>query len=1190
MLHSVVGVAWKRLVRPLMGSAHAEELGAAVDLRFPELHESIATLISIKSQTASNSESGSDWMQNRLEQQVQSQIDSIHPTEVVRGRPAIKRWGMAAISVMAILIPLLLWPSGSQLLLQRFAMPFANLAAPTNLYFQVPLGSRTVAANSDVQFLAIPHWRTGGGGRVPNDVTVEIEVPGGSSEYLQMEYDDRDAQFSASLADIRNSFRYRICGGGATTEWFALTVADPPRVLTAVLQATPPTYSGRPIETFDGIVGEMHVFQNSAIDIELTFNKPIQKVEIDWETWIPILVPEDTAAERSDFNMITPATLSADGRSARLQFNAIASGQFDFRIEDPLGLTNPKQTLRHLIVTTDAPPKLIVTGITDGLAVRPDDVLPLNCLVTDDVGVGELQLHLQKNADTAAIEQADGFVRGVMRAAHDFHIDLKSLGVAEGDLLTLKIKAADERPIPGPQEVWQGPWTIRISESAEAIGQKALREADQKLVEALRGIENQLLQDAHKADALRDQLTQESNDGRRQAIRALSENEQTQGRKLQSLAEQTATHPLMKSQAEKLTQLAQEMRRDIANTLEAAAVATEQESALRDMQESINELNRIREELHRATDDIEQAAQLEQELAELNRLALEARQLAHDSQKLQQQRESVSPKAGQSEADRQATLAETQRQLQQEQQELTSDLGKLLQRRKELLQAAREAELDRAAKIAEQTGRLAQQQQQLAEGITEHASDEPDDSAKTVKGDRPDESDVGEKLLNDLAKMTAAARETAESVHAEDVEAAAAKQDSDQAAERADEALRHASAGQFRRAAERMRDAAGASGQAADQIPAAEQQDLRERLQQQRDNFNRLSKVVEQLEENSPAKVAAQTSTQQSVADAAALLPESMRELAERLSIPELGLQNQAAPAAEAVQAAQNAARSGEAATELLNKTQLQQAGEDSRDASKHLQRAAALAEQAAEGHREPDAIIPADVGESVSDALHSLKRAEKMIDEESGQRAVAAANESNPADAEGQSGAEGQPGSEEQPGSEATPGNDQSGDSGENSDKPGETEPGQGQSNGGQPGQQRAGHPQGKPGSAGGKGQQAKSAEQLEKAAKSLNAAARGALPRQFAPGQLSADSDGASGEPAAEGHVSEFDGQSPGATRRNGGGRRWGGLNDALDDDVSDAGKEVLDTEYSELIQRYRRDLARSGQKSLSKPDAEK
>jgi len=43
---------------------------------------------------------------------------------------------------------------------------------------------------------------------------------------------------------------------------------------------------------------------------------------------------------------------------------------------------------------------------------------------------------------------------------------------------------------------------------------------------------------------------------------------------------------------------------------------------------------------------------------------------------------------------------------------------------------------------------------------------------------------------------------------------------------------------------------------------------------------------------------------------------------------------------------------------------------------------------------------------------------------------------------------------------------------------------------------------------------------------------------------------------------------------------------LNDDLDADVSDAGKEVLDNEYSELIRRYRRDLARAGQKSEKKP----
>ena len=76
----------------------------------------------------------------------------------------------------------------------------------------------------------------------------------------------------------------------------------------------------------------------------------------------------------------------------------------------------------------------------------------------------------------------------------------------------------------------------------------------------------------------------------------------------------------------------------------------------------------------------------------------------------------------------------------------------------------------------------------------------------------------------------------------------------------------------------------------------------------------------------------------------------------------------------------------------------------------------------------------------------------------------------------------------------------------------------------------------------------------------------------------------------PKREHKVSEFDGQDPNATRRKGTGRVWGRLQDNLDADVSDAGKEVMDNDYSELIRRYRRDLARAGQKSEKKPDAGK
>jgi len=1176
------GVVWKRLLQPLRSDAPAEELGAAVDLRFPELHEAIATLISIDSPTATSSESGSALMRDRLEQSVRSQIGSILPSDVVPGTPTVKRWGLATISVLAILIPLVLWPSGSQLLLLRFALPFANLAAPSNLYFEIPDGNRTVAVNSDVQFVAIPRWRTSVAGKLPQDVVAEMQVQGRTIEDLPMNYDEATSQFSAVLADIRNSVRYRVRAGRAATEWFEMTVADPPRILMAVLKATPPKYSGRAAEMFDGVVGDIHVFEHSEVEINLTFSKSAQNVEMGWKSWTPIagsdvngtgankFADADTGANRD--HPAIPTVLSADGKSARFEFHASGSGQFEFLVEDAVGLTNLHEPTRRLIVTTDTPPRLTVTGISDGLEVRSDDVLSLNCTATDDVGVGELELSVQKNGDVPQIEPAAGIHRGALQVTHGFQIDMKARNVREGDTLTIKVKAADERPIPRPQVVWQGPWTIHISDNAEAIGRKALREADQKLIESLRTLEEQLEQDAKKAEELKEKLTQELKPDTRQSVRDLSEKEQTQGRKLQGLAEETATHPLMKSQAEKLTELAQQIRQEIPAKLDAAATA-EQAAATEGVEQSAKDLNAVREELHRATDEIEKAARLEQELTELNRLALEAQQLANDSQKLQEQRKDHQPKEGQSQDDLRKELDEIQKQLQQEQQDLTADLGSLLQRQQELLLAAREAQLDRAAALADQAKKLAQQQQQLAEGVTEEAAEKNDGAGNESAGNedanrKSSESDVGQKLLAELTRLADAAQESADSVQADNQAAGEAKQQAKQASEKADEALRSARAGQFRRSAESMREAAKASAQAAEQMQDDVHEDRRRPLQQQQDSFNRMSEVVQQLQGNDEVQAAAQQATQGQVAQAARQLPSPLEELAERMDIPELGLQNQARPAKEAAHAAREGSESGEAASKSLEKSELQQASQEASKAADQLNAAAELAQQAAQGHRDSNSQIPKEVGENVGEALHSLKKAAEALNEAS--QSAAEAGDAQQSDAEGSSENNGPPGAEQQSdtgeaGQQEATGNE--------AGQPGENQAGQGQAG---EGKNR-------------NGQQPSSAQQLAKAAKSLQAAARGALPNQFSPGQLSSDPSSDAGEPSAEGNVSEFDGQNPDPTRKKGQRRQWGGLNDGLDADVSDSGKESLDKEYSELIRRYRRELARAGQKPEVRGKAE-
>jgi hypothetical protein len=1186
------GVAWKRLIRPVIDKPLPEELAAAVDLSFPELHEAVATLVSIDSATAVSGESGSLFLRNQLEQYVQSQIGAIRPSEVVQGKATIKRWGLATISVLAILIPLLLWPSGSQLLLQRFVLPFANLAASSNLYFEVPGGNRTVAINSDVQFVAIPRWRTNVAGKIPKGIVVEMQVVGGIIEERPMTYDATTSQFTALLSDIRKSARYRVRGGHATTEWFDLTVAEPPRILTAMLQATPPAYCGRPMEMFDGVVGDIHVFEHSSMEITLTFNKPVQSVEMAWQTWTPISGAEETDPDAADVTPAIPAVLSIDGLSAQFLFDAAGSGSFEFQVTDTVGLGNLNEPIRRLFVSADTPPKLVVTGVSDGLEVRPDDVLPLNCIVTDDVGVGELELHIQSNADVTKIEPADGIHRGVLLVTHDFQIDLKNQNLKNGDTLTIKVKAADERPLPGPQVVWQGPWTIHIADDAEAIGRKALREADQKLIESLRGLEEQLEQDAKKAEELKDKLQGEPDTEMQQSLRDLSEKEQTQGRKLQDLSEQTATHPLMKIQAAKLTELAQQIRQDVSAKLDAAAYG--RLAAAEKIQESADDLNRLREELHRTTDEVEKAAELEQELAELNRLALEAQQLANDSQKIQQQRKDRQPGEGQSPEELQKELDQIQHQLQQEQRALTDDLGNLLKRQQELLQAAREAQLDRAAAIADKAHRLAQQQQQLAEGINEETADESrqdkDDSERAAGN--PSESSISENLLNELAKMTNAAHELAESVQFDSQADSGAKQQSMQAAKQADDSLRHAQAGRFRRAAERMRDVAAASVAAADQMKNDALQDRRGQLQQQQNSFKRMSETVQQLQGNDEAQLAAQQATQRKVAEAAEQLPTSLQELAERMNIPELGLQNHARPAQEAALAAREGAESGEAAFRNLDATELQPASQNAREAAGQLKAATELAQQAAEGHREPNARVPKDVGDNVAEALHSLKKAAENIDQQAAERA---ATEQSAAD---QAAAQGQPKNDEQPRGEDRSNQDQSGQPGEGeaqNGKTGESESGQEQAGDHQPGEGQSVQPgeSQQPGQSGegksGQGQQPSSTQQLAEAAKSLEAAARGVLPNQFSPGQLSSDPPNSAGEPGAEGHVSEFDGQNPDATRLKGQGRQWGGLNDGLEGDVSDAGKEVLDAEYSELIRRYRRNLARTGQKSEDRRESE-
>ncbi|MCP4512168.1 MAG: hypothetical protein GY826_37860, partial [Fuerstiella sp.] len=67
-------VGWKFMIAPMMTSVSETEIGAAIDLSCPDLHEGLATLISIERPEASVGEAGSAVMRGHLREQVAAHL------------------------------------------------------------------------------------------------------------------------------------------------------------------------------------------------------------------------------------------------------------------------------------------------------------------------------------------------------------------------------------------------------------------------------------------------------------------------------------------------------------------------------------------------------------------------------------------------------------------------------------------------------------------------------------------------------------------------------------------------------------------------------------------------------------------------------------------------------------------------------------------------------------------------------------------------------------------------------------------------------------------------------------------------------------------------------------------------------------------------------------------------------------
>ena len=1203
------------VIWPFVRAMSTVELAAMVDTAFPELGERIEAAIELTDPDLPASHRGSDVMREHLVDDAVRRSDDVDFTDAVETSSALRWLGIGMLSVMLLLAPFGLSREGYALLLRRFFTPWENVERATNLFLVVENGDRAVARGSDVTIAAEPRWRIAES-TLPESARLHWINADGETDSRRMEYDIDAGTYEATLPHVLTSFDYEVTAGSARTQTFHINVVDAPDLKRLMVEIDPPAYTGLPARTLDGPSGRIDVFEHSELEFQLEFTKPVTHAQLVW-----LDTSDDEAAEPPPPLL---CDLSEDGLSATLTTTVEQSGQFLFDLRDRQGVANPQGEPWRLVVTPDAPPVIewadthpVMRPAGETLEVRPNEQVPLPVLAVDDVGVSELELHAEivQRKDPVEPVIVDESQLGQPSVQHEFLLDLSTLSLQEGDLFSVRARAVDGRPVPGPQEAWTEPRLVRISADAESIEKSELAQKQALLRGFLEGIQMGVQEDRRATDELREQAReaaeQQQQADQQEAIAELNRREQEHTERLEQVASVFDQHPLQRNIAEPTREVGSDPLSKAQEQFERAE-ASSPEERLEQLTRASDELARADQMLDELLKGFDELAELEQDLMRLQQLAEQAEQLSKDVEQFEKQQDDLTADEQLNDEQRrqqEEQLNEEHERLQDEQQSLAGGLDRLLEERPEVLDAARQQQQERLQQLGEMAERLAEQEQRLAEALkneptdsAEQSSEDASESESSGNPENPDDSTTDESSNNpedrpanepanaseeqptdgsdsepsDVAARQQelaedAARLALETARSQGVENPAAEQ-AREFAERSLQAADEAQAGLLPEAAEQAESAAelaeqtnealhdptdpapGQLGQKAEEL-ARRQQELAKELRQQADD----PAARQQAQQQGQQRMTAQTES----------LTEQLEQIAERLEEEPLSEPEQAQQASDAQQSAGEATEQMQQAQQSLEQGQPQQAAPSAQQAAESLQQAAQQMGAAAQPEEQPpESPVPGEVGEQVTDARRQLQQAGEQLS----QNAPASQQEPMPADQPPTD--EPQEGEPSEPNEETPPSDEPSSESespegepmspGEESQQPGD-EPGEQLGQEGNESQQNA-------------------SQSMQQVAESLRQAAQqlGMAPAPDGEKGKPSDQEGepSEGEP---GDQSGTAGKNPislvelEAELRKMNRRDWGRLPGTIESELFQSTQKKPDADYARLIRLYFEEVSR-------------
>jgi len=664
--------AYVHWLRPYHRRPGDVALAATVEVEHPELQERVSSTIEFLTKDERPEYRGSEELIHAVAEQAVVSVRQVNFADVVSPERARRSSMAAAFLVLVTACIAVLWWTDFKTLLERFAMPWANIArvSSTRITVHEP-GDKVVAKGESVHVAATVTPNSVGEAILYIEVEPERWVP------VRMTAAE-PGSFSHRLTDVTSDMRYYIRAGDGVTRRYSITAVERPKLARIDLRYDYPEYTKKKSKEELEAPGDIRGVVGTQVTLAVTSSKQVEKVRLEMT------------------GLATPLEMRAVGaRKFETKFTLASSGLYVPRFEDEYGFTNQDEEVRQVIADADAAPVVAITSPERNIKLHAATRLPVTIHAADDFAVMELAIayHVNEGEDKELAVPVK--LAGVPELTATYTWNLGGLALKPGDTILYRARATDNRPGTMPNVGFSDTHTILITSPRydvdKTIRQKQLEDIKKTMSKLKKELETAKQQEQQmKALAEKKLLPTEAQKAFKPAAQAdLQKAEPT----AKQLAEMLKKDPLLEPLTPKAEEIVEKHIPEAEKATEKIDVEKpldESETHVDKAQAEINEAIRKIDEMAKEAERLEKGEEQERKLADL---AEKEKQLAAEADKV--------PKEEQKEGEKVA----------EKQDDLKAQADQMMD--KEMKQEALQKGLDELKKMKEDIQNLKQQEEDL---------------------------------------------------------------------------------------------------------------------------------------------------------------------------------------------------------------------------------------------------------------------------------------------------------------------------------------------------------------------------------------------------------------------------------------------------------------------------------------------